>query len=169
MVAFDTPTAASGKASTATTYDTITAASGKATVAAVMSVSLGADVSGIEPYSYVDLHATVTNGGGATVTLAQTGGEAVVITGTAPDWTYQAPATLVAEGAHLIFTVTADLGGVVAQADIDHWIYPNTVGYYTAAGQLVAAQVADTADIPQPTALFPDSGVFPDSGARLRS
>jgi hypothetical protein len=170
MVAFDTITAASGAASTATVFDTITAASGAATVAAVMSVSLGADRGGIEPYTYVDLHATVTNGVGAVLTLAQTGGVTAGITGSAPDWTYQAPAVLVEEGAHLIFTVTAELGGDVAQADVDHFVYPHTMGFLNAAGQMVPARLTDNAsDTPQATAPFPDAGLFPDTGVRLRS
>ena|SRR5690242_3231697 len=170
MVAFDTVTEAKGFASTATTYDTITKATGFAVVAAPLTVSLGADLSGVEPYSYVPLHATVTGDGGlAVLTLAQTGGVTAGITGTAPDWTYQAPAVLDVDGVHLIFNVTATLGSDSVSADTDHFVYPNTFGYYTTAGQLVSAQVTNTVDAAQIPAPFPDAGLFPDTGVRLRS
>jgi|SRR5690349_10633085 len=170
MVAFDTVTEAKGFASTATTYDTITKATGFAVVAVPFTVSLGADVSGVEPYSFVQLHATVTGDGGlANVTLQQTGGVTASVFGAAPDWTYQAPGALPEDGAHLIFTVTAELAGVTVSADVDHFVYPNTFGYYTTAGQLVAAQVANTVDSPLSAAPFPDAGLFPDNGVLLRS
>jgi hypothetical protein len=94
VVAFDTITNAAGAASTATTYDTITKAAGAAVEPVIMSVSLGADVSGIEPYTAVPLTATTVNGGGATLVIEQVGGDDAPISGTAPNWTYVAPAVL---------------------------------------------------------------------------
>lgn len=168
MVAFDTITNATGTASVATTFDTITQATGAVLAPVVFDVSLGADVGGIEPYSTVPLTATLTNGGGAVLMIEQTGGEAAAISGVGPNWTYQAPAVLDADGTHLIFRVTATLGVEVRTAEVDHFVYPNTIGAYTTAGLLVPVRVTNTVDaVIAP--LFPDSGVFPDTGARLRS
>ncbi len=167
MVAFDTITNAAGSVAVATTFDTITKATGAVVASAVFDVTLGADIGGIEPYATVHLDATLTNGGGATLLIEQIGGATAGIVGTAPNWTYKAPAVLVEEGTHLLFRVTATLGAEVLTAEVDHFVYPNTFGYYTTAGQMVPAQVSDNADTI--TAPFPDAGLFPDSGVLLRS
>ncbi len=141
MVAFDTITNAAGSASVATTFDTITKATGAVVEPAVLDVTLGVDIGGIEPYATVPLVATLTGGGGATLLIEQVGGPTAGIVGTAPNWTYEAPAVLVEEGTHLMFRVTATLGAEVRTAEVDHFVYPNTVGYYNTLGQLVSAQM----------------------------
>ena len=165
-MAFDTITNATGTASTATAYDTITKASGAVTAPVVFDVTLGLDIGGIEPYTTVPVVATLINGGGATLLLEQTGGDTAPISGTGPNWTYVAPAVLAEDGSHLIFRVTATLGAEVRTAEVDHFVYPNTVGAYTTAGQLVPVRVTDTVDAVI-TDIVPDAGVFPDTGARL--
>ncbi len=140
-MAFDTIANATGAVSTATTFDTITNAGGAVVAPVVFDVTLGVDIGGIEPYATVPLVATLTGGGGATLLIEQTGGDNAQISGTGPNWTYQAPAVLVEEGAHLMFRVTATLGAEVRTAEVDHFVYPNTVGYYNTLGQLVSAQM----------------------------
>lgn len=168
MAAFDTVVEATGVATDiAPAYDTVVEATGFAVAPDVYSVSLGADVGGIEPYTTVALHATLVGGSGAVLALSQTAGPVAGISGSAPDWTYVAPAVLDQTGAHLIFNVTATLGDQVEEADCTHFVYPNTFGCYDTAGQLVAVQVTDSAQtLATP---FPDAGLHPDSGVRLRS
>lgn len=106
-----------------------------ATADALMSLTLGPDVGGIEPGTTVTITPVVTNGSGATLSIS--GPANVPLTGSGP-WTYVAPGSADRTGLPLRFTVQATLSGQTVTAEVNHTVYPDTVAYYNAAGQYLS-------------------------------
>lgn len=163
---------ASGAASVSTAVDFIAEVSGAATqtvgasdfiafvhgtsvTSTVLSVDLGPDILGLEPYTTQTITAVVTGGPAATLSISQILGPAVLISAVVPadpptsPWRYETPAEVDANGSQVKFQVVAtDPGGQSASAEVDHFIYPNTWAYYNAAGQLLSAR-ATTTGVPE--------------------
>ena len=103
---------------------------------AVMHVTLGAAVTGLEPFTTRTITATITgtDSSGVTYSLTQTIGPPCTITGSGPTWTYRTPG---APGtpAQTRFTVTAaKTGFTTVTASVDHYIYPAPVMDYDTRG-----------------------------------
>ena len=120
------------------TTDSITRIRGTTTPpAAVMAVTLGAAVTGLEPFTPITITAVITGTSttGVTYTLTQTLGPPVTITGSGPTWTYRTPGIPPGAAAQTRFTVTANKTGyTTTTAGVDHYIYPAPVMDYDPTG-----------------------------------
>lgn len=133
--------------SSGTIHDTLYEVNGTATADATFTVSLGPDISAIEPYQPQAITAVVANGVGATYAIQQFNGPTVLLTGAGPTWTYTTPGNMA--GAQLAFRVTATVGATAVSADVQHFISPNTFGWGNTAAQMVSGR-ATFGELPPP-------------------
>jgi hypothetical protein len=130
-------------ASTPPRHGFIARMSGAATPAVTLTVDLGDDVQGLEPYATQSLTAAASDPA-AVLSIEQSLGPSVsLISGEGPTWTYRTPGVLDVTGAQLRFRVTATLDGATVSDEVQHFVYPNCWGYYNNLGQLRSAEVAD--------------------------
>lgn len=118
--------------------DRITRIRGTTTPLAAMTVTLGAAVTGVEPFTTETITAAIggTSSDDVTYTLTQTIGSPVDITGSGPTWTYRTPGTPTGTtAAQTRFQVTATKTGyTTSTATVDHYIYPAPVMDYDDTG-----------------------------------
>lgn len=124
--------------------DHVTAVYSKAAPTAALGVTLGPDVSGLEPFTTQTVTATVSGATGVSLTISQTGGSAVTIVGTNPvttsstaSWTYKTPGVAAVGGDDVQFTVIAQKTGFTdTVVNIDHFVYPASIFDYDSRGVL---------------------------------